>query len=417
MIESPYRPINILPQISTMEILQAFAHCYLAKFDSPLTEPRVRQSMADAWGMDNIYWTPKRSSFEGGTGLPSLVSTWASHHYRRAVIAMPGLDTRVSANSAFWFSSVRTWNIEHDGGPWPGAKCLGGYRIRADQVWEDMRLSSEIANVLDDPTYAITFTGHSLGAAVAEVLAMRVKRATPSRSVRLIRFGCPKVGTQSWVHAFDLLQIPSENVYVGTDPTWSIPISYLGTNILGLSLTDHIVPMLHSRATCRRYDLNGALVDGFGFGNILSWARLFSTINQDMGTRNPLWGHLAISIRQALMGAALAESVEAQDRFNGLEFPDENTVGRAYAPGDVDWRNYDWEVLSHSDPYIPIGGSIGGGGGDWDEAIRYMPDTEDGGGGGGDDDAAPGPFLMQRMNVLPPEISLPRRRVTPVRQQ
>lgn len=76
---------------------------------------------------------------------------------------------------------------------------MNRYFFRAlNSMWE---MSS---SVLTDPRYqgfSVTFTGHSLGGALASLAAMRtvLERLRDSSQIKLYTFGQPRVGNHKWV--------------------------------------------------------------------------------------------------------------------------------------------------------------------------------------------------------------------------
>ena len=51
-----------------------------------------------------------------------------------------------------------------------------------------------IAAVKNYPDYAVVFTGHSLGGALANLFAINFRQKYPGKEVKLYTFGQPRVG-------------------------------------------------------------------------------------------------------------------------------------------------------------------------------------------------------------------------------
>lgn len=71
------------------------------------------------------------------------------------------------------------------------------------------------------PAPRIVITGHSLGAAVALLLAYRLTNLRLRAEV--VVFGCPRVGGQTWHRFYGEARIPTLRVYCAHDPVAHVP--------------------------------------------------------------------------------------------------------------------------------------------------------------------------------------------------
>jgi len=72
-----------------------------------------------------------------------------------------------------------------------------------------------------DPTKPVMLSGHSYGASTAANLAALFRRGNPNRIIRMLTFGCPKIGDQRMIDVIDV--IPQMHLANDTDLVTVVP--------------------------------------------------------------------------------------------------------------------------------------------------------------------------------------------------
>jgi len=106
---------------------------------------------------------------------------------------------RGSEDTEDWKSNMKFITTEwKDGG---GGKVHLGFWQQYMQIRDIVFLN--VDSHVKDGYGNFYVTGHSLGGAVAELVAMALAHRHPSVRVQMINFGAPGVGDETWVKAFD----------------------------------------------------------------------------------------------------------------------------------------------------------------------------------------------------------------------
>jgi triacylglycerol lipase len=82
--------------------------------------------------------------------------------------------------------------------------------------------------LLSYPGKPIILTGHSLGAAVATLLAVELHLRNPSADISLVTFGSPKVGDSTFTKPFNESKIKSCRIFNSLDHIPQLPPALLG---------------------------------------------------------------------------------------------------------------------------------------------------------------------------------------------
>lgn len=77
-----------------------------------------------------------------------------------------------------------------------------GFKNEYDQSKESMK--EALAQIMGDETLPITFTGHSMGAAVAQIAALEKKSEDLNARIKVITFGGPRVFTNNTADLYDI---------------------------------------------------------------------------------------------------------------------------------------------------------------------------------------------------------------------
>lgn len=112
-----------------------------------------------------------------------------------------------------------------------GADAHEGFVDAADAVWKDVRAAIE-ASMRDDR--ALFIAGHSLGAAIALVIADRARRELELRRAEVYVYGSPRVGRADFVSRYDsTFGKTTYRLVHGRDIVPTVPPAKLGFHHVG----------------------------------------------------------------------------------------------------------------------------------------------------------------------------------------
>lgn len=343
MITERLPPVDRTAEISIEEIAESLALTYWAYYNAEPVQPRVNDAYRRAWGLDSYKFFPRVLP------RPGFVTTFSTLPYRKVMtVAIEGT-TSLSQLSPMLEASV-SWNM---GVPkW----AYNFFVNQADAIYAKLHEDTDTAAAIANGMYMFTFTGHSLGAACADILAFRFRQNYPSKNVRLIKFGCPRVGNTFYVNRTGPLAVRSRNVYCGNDPIHQFPSSTVfATGLLNVLGT---ATRLNSCSEDTRYVLN--LAGGAPYtantentqssGHFLDTAAAFRTFD----TSNIWWNHMMKTYRLAMMNLASRSADMLKYRFNYLEHNDENRWQNNHTPGTLTWEYMDGVSVTQPDAVRPI---------------------------------------------------------------
>lgn len=332
MISEYLRPVVPRQQISIEEVAEALAFCYLAYYNTAPIQPRVTEAYNRAWGLDQIINFPRDSSTPG---FKVFMMTLESR--KRMVIAIEG-------TTAFsQIMGIIDTYLQGFSTTWPGAS-VNFYRNVADSIWTKLMANNTCAAAINDGGYIYTFTGHSLGAAAADLLSYKYQSTYTGRAVRCIKFGSPAVGSSRYVRAAKEMVQRRQNVYMENDPiysfpspSWISPPALVALNqVIGTNMQAEDVCQVLSRRQPYRASYPVEMVSS------LRGAFLISDLNGNlMDPSNPWWHHLIKSYRLAMMNTLGNEETIIKYRFNYLEHDDENAWQTRWSPQTLIWSHLD----------------------------------------------------------------------------
>lgn len=377
MISRTLRPVDRMPHISIEEIAEALAYTYLAYYQGQLMQPRVVSAYSRAFGLDKIKIVPR-------DGLnPGFTAAFATLPHRKTLtIAIEGTTTVGQANALIeqWLGVRATGSV------------LGNYysffSSTATSVLARMAADTDIAAAMANGAYIFTFTGHSLGAAAADIASYTFKQANPQKMIRVIKFGCPRVGNTFYVNRTHTL-IPKANVYVFGDPIHQFPSSsifamnpsnVIATGLRLASCSEDFLSMMNltgGAMTSEKVEFSQSC------GHFLDLAALIRAFTP----ANPWWNHMMRTYRMAMMNLLGGRDDILKYRFNFLEHNDENTWQSRWSPGMRDWVNLSALASPEPDAVEPISAqvatdvqsTVGSSGGDWGDPMEItaaLPATE-----------------------------------------
>lgn len=301
--------------------LEAFAYTYWAYYNHLGTHARTSLSQQRAWDHDGVQLTSRVNG-----GRPGFcVAKWNSPEVKKIVVAIEGMSSLAQLWQA-WVGCNAVTAAPLAGNVYHSFKTYG------DQIKALLQADDFFNETWNEPSVSITFTGFSMGAAIAEYLAVEFKRAWPSTRVNCIKFASPRVGSNVWQYGNTNPDLYA-NWYLMDDPISVIP--YMTMTQLSLMNLEYTMSNTYYAANrrCNIMDANGDLrnvrqLDGYdGFISAMAQTR------RDVNNNNLWWWHEKNRYRVALMGVARNLGRDAEARFRYLEYNDENNFGFAYSPG------------------------------------------------------------------------------------
>lgn len=396
MISRALAPVDRTAEISVAEVGEALALSYLAYYNAEAVQPRVNTAYTRAWGLDSLRM------FARSLPRPGFVAATATLEHRKHLhVAIEG--TTSITQLAPLVEAVAHSNIS-------GLRYVYSFfKTQADAIWGVLHADNTIAAQIADGAYMFTFSGHSLGAACADIIACRFRTTYPTKNVRLIKFGSPRVGNSHYVNRTGSTEVRRHNVYVEGDPVHEFP----SPTILAAGALNALQQITGMAGACESWFYNMQ-----PYGGMMRWT--YQPLTQDSAhfldafaatqtitETNPWYRHLMKTYRLAFMNLCAMKRDMLTYRFNYLEHNDENTWQTRHSPGTRIWSHLDGLSVTPPDEVEPISGEVG----------LQAQDTESTGTGGNWDsmeitDQSP---VVDRQIVptLPPPIAtayLPRRR-------
>lgn len=349
MISRQLPRITLQQHVAIDEVAQALALTYLAYYNTEPMQPRVLEAYKRAWAFDTLTQFPRKLS-----GTPGFnVALWSGEGIKHMHVAIEGT---TNLTQLLPHAGISAWTS----GTWLGliAGVVTTHYGYAIDILSQLQADTVLGPKLTDQRWVITFTGHSLGAACADVLALRVKVLSPIQRVRLIKFGSPRVGNRAYLNWRERL-VPTKSVYCSKDPIHLFPSSGTG-GVIGRALFGPIVPsdpvieevpylMRRDRATW--FAGQNSEVNGYPIAYVRSLASGFAP-------RSSWYDHLIKSYRLAMLNLVSAQRDMLQYRFRYLEHNDENRWQEGFGPGNDVWAPLDALGLGVVEDATPISGEV-----------------------------------------------------------
>jgi len=323
MIDRALPPIAPDVTIRPCEIQEAFALCYLAAYNDQAIQPRVFQSFNRAYGPDFLFQTP----FVDGGRPGYCIAQWNSPLMKRVTVAIEGARSFAQFRTV-WGGVVGQSSLTgHLGACWTTAKTY------ADQIHTLLMADSNFTSMLALTPCPITFTGYSLGAAIAEILAERFSISHPLKGRSCIKFASPRVGNPQWISGRSRTTRRA-SVYCGRDPIDLFP--QFSPSLTGLETLGNLgSPVYATDPAASRFAVLGEEETAFyegGSGQVIRYGR---AARQTIDATNPWFDHQRGIYRMMFCNLTNPWSSLDKWRFRYLEFNDENSWGVAYRPDRV----------------------------------------------------------------------------------
>lgn len=383
--------LNQMPEIpyswetGLLARFEALAFTALASYCDQAIQPRVLLSFQRAFDVNSLWMVNRVSNGHPGY----CIGNFQTKPMQKVIVAVEG--------TTAWSQVVDLYNLNVRA----SVGSLQGYVYKkfadhAAAIYTELLGNTNFNWALGTLGAPIIFTGFSLGAAVAEVLAAMFRAAYPRKAFKVIKFASPRVGTVRWV-AGRVGAVARDAVYFGRDPIDLFP--YTLPEGAGLSTLNPL------------YNYTAWATSPEGTRLSINPAETPLPVNHQGGYQQA--GQAARSLRQTMDRANQwsdhdkwyyylgflrnyvntgNKNFEARARY--LEFNDRNQFGQAYQgdtgitiametleapepdPVEIDFSNE--ELNAMNDALVNAGA---------DAVDCVFRDTPEGGtGGGGDDD-------------------------------
>lgn len=204
------------------------------------------------------------------------------------------------------------------------------FNDRADEVL-DALIAAGFEDLLNEnPDCQVIFTGHSLGAAIAELLCYRFRTTHAFINYQLWKFGSPKVGTGGWRSTVD------QTLYDTSFYTQDDPMSVFPNYLPPRGVASFLLPVINTGLLSKdRYEWrvrsNGSIGANNLFGDVQTALGLARLLSEPFETpENPWYWHRVNGYRYTITQMLNRVGGLEGARFRYFEAPTENNWGTAY---------------------------------------------------------------------------------------
>src|SRR6185295_603081 len=143
---------------------ECFALCYLASYSDVGIATRSFVSFQRAWGLDNMQ---RREVVPGGRPA-YVIGYWPGINLGRLTVAIEGMRT----TSQLWQAWVGYNSVNAAG---QNGRVFNAWKLHAETIYGELLANTAFMEVFNRLNTAVTLTGFSMGAAVAEYLSFLFK--------------------------------------------------------------------------------------------------------------------------------------------------------------------------------------------------------------------------------------------------
>ncbi len=293
--------------------VEAYMMTYLAAYNGAALSTRCLDAYQRAWGMSDITLFPRIAGNRPAFAMVRYMGAGPN----KVIIAMEGTtspnqlwnlpDGHIGTASVVPLSG-RVWGI------------AGEYAFAIRQI---LTVNDAFNAAIAIPGCNVTFTGFSLGAAIAEIMAFQHKNQFPTHQVHVQKFACPRVGTHNWV-VNQNPRVHVKSTYYHIDPVQEFP--NVTCRIAGFGIGGSILPQndnYRKNANMQVIKPDGELSDGHSDGYRGNPMLAAAAFYRDHAEPNPWFYHDRHQYRYALQNMSHPDHLAY--RLGYLEHNDENT--------------------------------------------------------------------------------------------
>lgn len=311
----------------TPGMLEAFAQTLYTSYNGALRNGRPLLSYQRAYAMSDQTLFSRVPDARPAWSLWS----WTNNNENRMTVAIEGL-TSLSQLDLLWAGECAV-----------SATGLFGHVLKVvrdygDSIFAELTTHAHFLAVFQPMKTKFVFAGFSLGAMIAEYLAMRFKATFNSHWNRVFKFGAARVGSPRWYNT-NARPDTTWNVFLETDPingilSWSSNHATLIANALIGDIYTYWAPGLPHTY--------------IGMDGVDSPQRPPGSVNHDLITQAGLLGrgdpnspwqwHRIQRYRYAMLQMAMRWPWDVWARFRYLEHADENNWAQQYSLNNGQWQ-------------------------------------------------------------------------------
>lgn len=298
---------------------EAWALTHLAYYATSGLTARSTESFKRSYAMDSIAATPRVPG--GRPGF--VVSKWDSDDIQKIVIAIEG------ATDWQQILQISEATALANFGAVANRRILQLFETYRGEISVQLGLAGVPAWIDSKASARVVFAGHSLGAAMAELLAEGYAALYPNRYVSCYKFGAPRIGNE--VHVNNLLPLYNRlSVYAHTDPIQLIPNVGIPRNAAGAFATNLPVGFLRPDGRGRGIGDDGLQSSPYESLPLDQVIRIIAQVNAASVPSNPWYWHHRNAYRYVISQLFPDRLTMEPLRFRHWELPDENSWGYAY---------------------------------------------------------------------------------------
>lgn len=294
---------------------QCLAFSMLSYYSTSGFGGRVITSFQRAYDVTHIHSIPRSTA-----GRPGLViGVFGGDTNQRVIVAIEG--TTSPAQLLTYVRDFRTQQVRENG-PW----TYGVFADYSRQISAILDAHVGWTSAIPTRTTDVVFTGHSLGAACAKVLAEHYSNAYRHNYIRYCGFGSPRV-TVERTDSIPTQRQTGVDVYTEQDVIRNFPFMNDGTR-RDWTGTDRVgVQFYHAPYRAKVWDQNGMEQAYRPFNLTVSGLdAMRQLVRTDMGGTQ-FFQHQIKYYRNMMANVLYRYSDEDFARFNFLEFPDNDAWG------------------------------------------------------------------------------------------
>jgi len=305
------------------EFYEAFAMSYWAGYNDVPISARVMDSQRRAWGVFYAKHFPRELGVRPGM-IHVRVGTPDEYRTIIAIEGMASISQILGTSAALdptGFNGIGTPSV------------VNAFFTAAAACATELLADTEAAADLNSPGRIVTYTGHSQGAAIADIFARQRKAALPNKQIRCIKFASPRVGTSRYVsqRPASLMQV---GFYTDGDCIGSMPvINYAAFTPLNINPRNQLVYYVDDEAT-KTLNINGTEPEsGHEFVSDVRWIARLRYFTHTPLPSNPWYSHTADFYKMCMTAWAVAGNDEFAYRMRWLDWEDDYKFGQTWTPG------------------------------------------------------------------------------------